>query len=107
MLRQSGRCHVSGSIARVIRVQPEVTQMVLRRGRVVSAVAGVAVTAVLGTLALPALAAHASDVAPVGASAGPGPSTSTSRPIVPDPRHPYRHGIVWLRGSAAAAAARA
>jgi hypothetical protein len=76
--------------------------VVHRCGRMLSAVAA---TAVLTTLALPAVAAQA--VPPPGATASPRPPAAASQETSQDPKHPYRHGIVWLRGSAAAAAARA
>jgi hypothetical protein len=78
-----------------------------RGGRVLPAVAGVAAAAVLVSLALPAVTARAAAVShPVGTT-GSGTPAAASPPSAPDPKHPYRHGIVWLRGSAAAAAARA
>jgi hypothetical protein len=74
-------------------------------GRVLSAAAGVAAAGVLAALAVPAAAVRAAEVARPGAS--PAPVTATGRPGALDPKHPYRHGVVWLRGSAAARAARA
>jgi Ricin-type beta-trefoil lectin domain/Putative Ig domain len=74
-------------------------------GRALPAVAGVAATAVLVTLALPEITVRASQLPSPGAGAG--TPAATNPPSALDPKHPYRHGIVWPRGSAAAAAARA